>query len=173
VTRRFERLDTHDVRRFRSGEHLLDQYLRKHAAINARRGIGSTWVLVRSPDDPVEWPEVLGYFTLSMAELPSAVAKAVLGDDLPAYPVPVALIGRLARDERAKGAGIGEALIGEALHRILEASELVACTGVIVDAKNADLVHFYARYGFTPTAPDGYPRRCFLPLSVARAARSR
>lgn len=171
MSRRVELLGAHDVRRFRCGENALDHYLRKHAASNTTRGIGRTYVLLRSDADPAVWPEVVGYFTLSMAELPSDVAKAVMGDDLPAYSIPVALIGRLARDERARGAGIGEALLGEAVKLVLDASHLVACAGLLTDAKNENALTFYMRFGFVPTTQQGFPRRCFLPLSTLAAAR--
>lgn len=170
MSRKLELLGAHDVRRFRCGEHALDLYLRKHAAPNATRGVGRTFVLLRADDDPSEWPQVLGYFTLSMAELPSAVAKTIIGDDLPAYAIPVALIGRLARDERARGGGIGEILLGEALRQVVAASKLVACVGVVTDAKNESALAFYERYGFVPTSQDGFPRRCLLPLSTLAAA---
>lgn len=170
MSRRLELLSAHDVRRFRCGEHALDLYLRKHAAPNATRGVGRTFVLLRADDDPPEWPQVLGYFTLSMAQLPSEVLRVIIGDDLPAYPIPVALLGRLARDERARGGGIGEELLGAALGRIVAASRLVACVGVVTDAKNEGALAFYERYGFVPTSKDGFPRRCFLPLPTLDAA---
>lgn len=42
--------------------------------------------------------------------------------------MPVALIGRLAVDERARGGRLGETLLLDALARVVEASQLIACS---------------------------------------------
>ncbi len=54
----------------------------------------------------------------------------------PKYPLPVALIGRLAVDSRAKGRGFGRLLLSDAIARIEAVAESVGCFGVIVDAKD-------------------------------------
>lgn len=56
-------------------------------------------------------PAVLGFYTLSMASVTSQEAASVLERRLPRYPMPVALIGRLAVDERARGRRHGETLL--------------------------------------------------------------
>jgi predicted GNAT family N-acyltransferase len=97
-----------------------------------------------------------------------------LRDDLPKYPLPVALIGRLAVDKRAKGRGFGNVLMGDALARILAASETVGCFGVIVDAKDERAVGFYQRLGFVALGEQGkYPQRMFLELPTIRMADDR
>ena len=58
----------------------------------------------------------------------------------------------------------------DALHRVLDAAELVACMGIIVDAKDETAAGFYARYGFVALQTAAWPRRMFLPLATARAA---
>lgn len=73
-------------------------------------------------------------------------------------------------DERARGRRIGEGLLLDALARVVEASHLVACLGIIVDAKTEDAVAFYERYGFAQLEDTEWPRRMFLALAVAQAA---
>ena len=50
--------------------------------------------------------------------------------------MPVARIGRLAVDERARGRRLGESLLIDALHRVVVAAETIGCLGILVDAKD-------------------------------------
>ena len=162
-----------DVRGFKSGVNALDNYLRRHATGNAEAGFGATHVILRAPDDPPAWPEVIGYFTLSMAHVPPDVVGLLIGRKVPGYPLPVALIGRLAVDRRAQGRRIGEALLVTALRYVHEASRFVACAAIVVDAKDQAAANFYARYGFHALgASDGvFPRRLAIPMGTVRELR--
>lgn len=94
---------------FSCGKHSLDDYFRRHAVANDGIGIGRAYVMRRGPNDPAHLPPVLGFYTLSMATAESAQITAALQKKLPKYPMPVALIGRLARDHRAQGLRAGAA----------------------------------------------------------------
>lgn len=78
-------------------------------------------------------------------------------------------IGRLAVDERARGRRLGEALLLDALLRVVTAAEIVACLGIIVDAKDEDAERFYANYDYVTVDASSWPRRMFLPIDVARS----
>lgn len=112
---------------------------------------------------------MLGFYTLSMAVADSAPIADVLQKKLPRYPMPVALIGRLAIDTRAQGMRLGESLLIDALRRVVDAAGLVGCTGVIVDAKDDAAERFYTKYDFA-TIAETWPRRMFLPLATAKSA---
>lgn len=73
--------------------------------------------------------------------------------------MPAALIGRLAVDDRARGRGCGERLLVDALQRVVDASELLGCLGIIVDAKDEDAERFYVKYDFITLHSEGWPRR--------------
>jgi hypothetical protein len=107
----------------------------RHAVTNDRAGISRAYVLRRREGDATELPAVLGFYTLSMAVIESVSIAEVLAMKLPMYPMPVALIGRLAVDQRAHGRRLGETLLLDALHRVVDAAGLVGCTGII-DAKD-------------------------------------
>ena len=95
---------------------------------------------------------------MQLNNVPAEVAKK-----LPRYPlVPTTLIGRLAVSIDFRGQGHGETLLTDALHRILQHSGEVASAGVIVDAKDAEAVSFYKKYGFLEL-PE-IERRLFLPM---------
>ena len=146
----------------------LDDFFRRHALTNSRRGLGKTFVM-RSVDP--KSPALLGFYTLSMAAIEGRRLPAALRAGLPRYPLPVGLIGRLAISRRAQGRGHGEALLADALTRIIAAAETVGCFGVIVDAKDTRAEAFYEKYGFV-TLDDaaGYPKRMFLPMTSILAA---
>ena len=156
---------------FRCGKHPLDDYFSRHAVKNDQTSVGRAYVLRRGDDDDAMLPAVFGFYTLSMASVSSEQAATVLRMKLPKYPMPVALIGRLAVDERARGGGrrLGGRLLLDALRRGVDAAELLGCVGIIVDAKDADGEAFYAKYDFV-TVTAQWPRRMFLSIDTARDA---
>ena len=78
----------------------------------------------------------------------SADIASAVSTKLPRYPMPAALIGRLAVDERARGRRLGEQLLIDALRRVVDAAETIGCLGVIVDAKDEEAEAFYSKYDF-------------------------
>lgn len=76
---------------FRCGKHPLDDYFRRHAFDNDQRSIGRAYVVEAPPDDVAAGlPEVIGFYTLSMAAAVSTDVASVVGEKLPRYPMPVA-----------------------------------------------------------------------------------
>ena len=167
-TVRVEATDT--ISGLRSGHHALDDYFARHALPNDAAGISRAYVRRRSPNDDASLPVVLGFYTVSMATASATDVSKAITHRLPKYPLPVALIGRLAVDERARGLRVGEQLLLDALQRVLAAAELVACLGVIVDAKDESAAAFYSKYGFVSLTVEVWPQRMFLSLTTARAA---
>lgn len=151
---------------FRCGKHPLDDYFARHAVANDRSGVSKAFVLPGRVE--AGEPEVLGYYTLSMALLGSAEASSVLKSRLPRYPMPVALIGRLAVHEQTRGRGLGELLVGDAFDRVLALADQIGCLGIVVDAKDEDAERFYLKYAFTTVETANFPRRMFLPLAALR-----
>lgn len=161
-------LSAEDVRSgFRSGVHPLDDYFKRHALANDRAGISRCFVL--RPEGP-DLPPVCGFYTLSMAAVHADALRAILRDRLPRYPLPVALIGRLAVDERCRGRRFGESLLVDALSRVVGVSESVGCVGVIVDAKDESAERYYLKYDFAVIEAEGWPRRMFLSVTTAQGA---
>ena len=66
---------------------------------------------------------------------------------VPAYPLPILRISRLAVDERDQGSGIGRLLLRAMFGLALDLRDRFGCMGVIVDAK-PDAVGFYEGLGF-------------------------
>ncbi len=159
---------------FRCGQHPLDDYFKRHALANDQLGASCAYVMRRSAEHPPSWPKVLGFYTLSMSLLEASQAAPHLeAAALPRYPLPVALVGRLAVDKRVHGQKLGVGLLLDALRRVLRVSDHIGCVGVVVDAKHEDAERFYRAHGFTTLqGQEAWPRKMFLPIQHARAALS-
>jgi predicted GNAT family N-acyltransferase len=112
-----------------------------------------------------ETHHVIGYYTLSSESLgreaiPSKIIKQIPKN----YNAPVILLGRLARDLSAKGSGLGEHLLLDALFRSYNLSnESIGAMAVVVDPIHEAAKAFYRKYGFL-LLPDS--DKMFLPMKV-------
>lgn len=153
----------HDRAVFSCGVKELDEWFRKRAGQDERRNVARVF-LALDENEGVAGFYSLSAFTLSISEVPDNIAAK-----LPRYDrIPVALIGRLARDERRRGEGIGELLLADAIRRILGAAQDLAVFAIIVDAKNEAASQFYRSFGFIPFPAN--PSRLFMLTSTAAAA---
>jgi GNAT superfamily N-acetyltransferase len=148
----------HDRGGFDCGIPELNEYLQRYADQHRRRGVTSVYVLT----DDATPAQILGYYTLSAAEVDASSLNEADRKRLPRYPVPCFRMGRLACRADRQGQGIGKLLLGCAVDRCLKAREQVAAWALIVDAKNRDAQAFYQHYGFAPFA--GQPLTLYLPL---------
>jgi hypothetical protein len=103
-------------------------------------------------------------FTLTIESLPDRLAHK-----LPRYEaIPTALIGRLARHERAIDSGIGDLLVADVVKRVLAAAESVAAYAIVVDADDERGRRFHESHGFISLP--SRPNRLFLLTETAAAA---
>lgn len=149
-----------DVDAFACGHPSLDDYIRRYASQDLRRNLARVFVAV--PLD--EARRLAGFFTLSAASVSCSELPERLARKLPRYPVPVALIGRLAVDRRYQGKGLGSVLLADACRRVAQASSALAVVGIIVDAKDAAACSFYGHFGFQPLP--GQTQRLLLPAAA-------
>jgi len=108
---------------------------------------------------------VCGFFTLSMASI--RPTEFPPDPSLPRHPLPVAMLGRLARHDDRKG--IGETLMIDALRRVLALDREIGCLGVMLHAVNAGLVAYYQRFGFEALPRTSFPRAMFLAMASLTA----
>lgn len=153
----------HDCRAFDCGQPALNHYLRHQASQDRRRNVNRVFVARREHSS-----EVVGYFSLSAASFGKRELPADLARRLPHYPVPAALLGRLAVDQGQQGRGLGQHLMIDAFWRVLRASDDLALYGLIVDAKDDSARAFYLHHGFTEFPET--PSRLFMPLGTIRQA---
>ena len=150
----------HDRTAFSCGLPELDRYLARQAGQDVRRRISRVFVCTTGEADAI-----LGFYTLSALSIDLSSLPEQFSRKLPRYPVPCALIGRLAVDRSAHGRGLGRMLLADAIKRTVVASQTVAMHALIVDAANEDARRFYEKFGFVPLTDD--PMRLFLPLGHA------
>ncbi|HEY1505100.1 MAG TPA: GNAT family N-acetyltransferase [Stellaceae bacterium] len=161
-----EPLARHDRGDFSCGVAALDEWFTHRAGQDERRSVARVFVAV---DDRlgVAGFYSLSAFTLAIGDLPSAWAKR-----LPRYGlIPAALIGRLARDRRLRGQGIGGLLLADAIRRVLDAARTLAVFAIVVEAMDEDAAAFYRAFGFV-----SFPSRSlrlFMPVQDAAAALAR
>lgn len=158
MTYRIRPLDDEcEVARFRCGEVALDTYLCRYASQDIKRGVARIFVAT-----PAEMPgEVAGFYALSAASIAAEQLPEALRRKLPRYPVPAALLGRLAVGEAYQGRGLGSILLADACMRVAAASQTLAVAAILVDAKSPAAAAFYRHFGFV--ALPGQGTRLMLP----------
>jgi hypothetical protein len=164
-----EPLGKHDRAAFSCGVAALDDWFRSRAGQHERRNVARVFVAIDERFGVVGFYS-LGSFALSIPDLPEVHAKRLPRYDL----IPAALIGRLARDLRVAGEGVGDLLLADAVRRILGAARSVAVFAIVVDAIDERAAAFYRGFGFSPFPTR--PLRLFMPASdaieaIARATR--
>jgi predicted N-acetyltransferase YhbS len=145
----------HDRRNFDCGVEELNSYLQRYSSQHERKGIGRTYVATKDLETLV-----LGYYTISS----SAVGFDVVPENLPRHSVPVALLGRLAVDNTARGQGLGETLLIHALRSAQRAARIVGIYAVVVDALDESARSFYMKYGFNELKDDKL--HLYLPMKT-------
>lgn len=152
--------ERHDRAGFFCGVPALDDYLHRLAAQHVRKGMTTVHVLV----DDAAPASILGYYTLSAAEVDSVELHAGERKRLPRYPIPCFRLGRLACRADRRGTGLGKLLVAGAVERCLRAKIQVAAYALIVDAKDEMAANFYRHYGFTACASNSL--MLYLPLGA-------
>ena len=161
-----EPLGKHDRAAFSCGVASLDDWFRLRAGQDEKRNVARVFVAIDDQGGIVGFYS-LSSFTLTIADLPPDYAKR-----LPRYDaIPAALIGRLARDEKVRGEGIGELLLADAVRRVIGAARSLAIFAIVVEATDENAAAFYRDFGFMPFP--NRPLRLFMPASEAAEAVSR
>ena len=152
---------THNRKAFECEEQQLTDYIKKQVSQDIKKRLAVCFVAIDSDNN------VIGYYTLSSESLgreqiPDKYLKKVPQN----YNAPVILLGRLARNITAKGTGLGEHLLLDALFRAFTLSEeSIGAMAVIVDPMNQFAIKFYKKYGFEQL-PDS--EKMFLPMSTIK-----
>ena len=138
---------THDLSRFDCGSAPLNNWL-KSSALQSEGQSARTYVAC-------ETNVVVGYYCISTGsvERRSLPSKLKRQQRLPNQ-IPVAIIGRLARDISYKGTGLGLDLLHDALRRIVSASEIIGVRCVLVHAIDEAAAKFWKDREFIEY-PDG------------------
>ena len=140
----------HDRTAFACGEPTLDRYLKEQASQHYRDGVATTHVLLDDEDSA----RILGFYTLSAAQIALTDISEIDRRRLPRYPVPAARLARLAVSSTEQGNGFGSLLIAHAVERCMRLRDELGIRLLVVDALSERAARFYTAYGFTPTSGD-------------------
>ena len=152
---------SHDRSAFSCGKPALDKFIQELATQYERRDMGRIFVATLPPS-----PAVLGYYTIAAGAVALENLPAEAAHKLPRHPIPVALVGRLAVVEKARGQGLGKLLLLDALHRSSRLADQAGIFAVEVHALDEEARQFYLKYGFTSLADD--LRHLYLPMKTVR-----
>ena len=120
----------------------LDRFFKRFAGQNQfKHHVGTTYVAE-------EAGLLVGFATVSAAQVEIRDLPPAKHGRLPRYPLPVLRLARLAVDKRAQGRGVGLTLLKAVFVMARAMAGDFGCIGVVVDAK-PQAVAFYERYGFT------------------------
>lgn len=145
---------------FDCGKPPLNDFLKQQALKNEGKASRTYVILAQTGEDA---GKVVAYYTLA--------AGAVSHDNAPGWakrnmpdPLPAAVLGRLATDNKHQGKGIGKHLLREAMQRSLEFSQKVGVRVLIVHAIDDEAISFYVPFGFRRFPTDS--RTLFLPIET-------
>ena len=83
------------------------------------------------------------------------------------HPVPVMILARLAVDLQHQGAGLGKALLKDALLRTAQAADIAGIRALLVHAKDEPAKQWYLNWEFEPSPSD--PFHLFLLIKDIKA----
>jgi len=160
---RIEKLQRgHAVDGFDCGREALNQFFTRYAFQNQQAGASITSLALNEQD------EVVGYYTLVVAEVRYDDAPGRLTKGLARHPVPLMLLARLAVSTAEQGKGMGAGLLKDAMLRTLQAADIAGIRALAVHAKDDEAKPFYEHFNFIASPTDPY--HLFLLLKDVRAS---
>ncbi len=138
--------DHHGLDQFSCGVPGLDTWLKKRARQNERSRASRTYVLCNND-------KVIGYYALASGSIAAKEAPGKMKRNMP-DPIPVMVLGRLAIDQQYQGKQLGNALLRDAILRILQAAEIAGIKAIIVHAISEEAKKFYLNCGFIVSPAD-------------------
>ena len=132
--------DHHNFDAFNCVVPSLDDWLKKRVRSNERSRAARTYVLY-------DGDRVIGYYVLASDSLANNIAPGKIKRNRP-DPIPVMVLGRLAIDQEYQGNKLGDALLREAILRVLQAADIAGIKAILVHAISEDAKKFYIDRGF-------------------------
>jgi GNAT superfamily N-acetyltransferase len=145
---------------FSCGNDELDRYFRERATQDEKRHVARSYTMVE-----IATGIVAGYYTIAATSVDLSALPPDLARTLPRYPAaPAILLGRLARDLRFRGRGVGELLLANALQLCHRIADELGALGIVVDAIDEAARTFCERHEFSRFPEQPY--RLFFPFAT-------
>jgi GNAT superfamily N-acetyltransferase len=142
---------TDNVASFDCGNGALNQFLQRFAVMNQKANSAQTYVCCE-----LGTTVVAGFYSLVVGSVEPAAASIRAAKGLAQHPVPVMILARLAIDQKHQSAGLGRALLKDALLRTVQAAGIAGIRAVLVHAKDDAARTWYLHWGFEPSPTDPY-----------------
>lgn len=154
----------HLLRQFDCGKAIMNQFLVRFAQKHAKLGLSRTKVLATNDNDR---QTVAAYYTLAATTLYRS--DIIPSQSLPSYPIPTALIARLAVNRQFQGQRLGEKTLITALENAVQLSDNgLPMYGVALDVLDDDAMGFYRQFDFFSLTNDKEYRRLFVSIQTLR-----
>ena len=148
------------VESFDCGQIALNQFLQRVALVNQKSNSAQTYVSCHSGS-------VVGFYSLAVGSIEPSKAAPRVTKGIPQHPVPVMILARLAVDLQHQGAGLGKALLKDALLRTAQAADIAGIRALLVHAKDESARQWYLNWEFEPSPSD--PFHLFLLMKDIKA----
>ena len=139
-------LATNVTDEFDCGEPVLNDWLKKRALKNESPGASRTFVVCQDN-------KVVGYYVLATGSVMHQNAPSKVRRNM-SDPIPVMILGRLAVSQDMQSAGLGRALLRDAILRTLGVSKQVGIKALLVHALSDAAHKFYRQCGFIESPLD-------------------
>jgi GNAT superfamily N-acetyltransferase len=150
LTPKIEKLRAdHAIQAFDCGNQGLNRFLHQYALLNQTNGSASTYVGLADQ-------EVIGYYSLAAGAVEYEHAPERITKGLAHHPVPIALLARLAVDQKWQKRGVGAGLLKDATLRIIQAADSLGIRALAVHAKEDTAKTFYEHFDFISSKVDPY-----------------
>ncbi len=130
----------HNLDQFTYGVSNLDDWLKKRSRSNERKRASRTYVLCNDK-------RVIGYYSLATGALARKDAPRTIRRNMPTS-IPIMVLASLAIDHEYQGNGLGDALLRDAIIRIMQAASIAGIKAVLVHAISEEAKKFYLERGF-------------------------
>jgi GNAT superfamily N-acetyltransferase len=137
----------HDLDPFDCGQEALNRFLKRFAFTSQQANASQTYV-------GVDADQVIGYYTLVVAEISPSEAPERVRKGLARHPIPLMLLTRLAVACQWQGKGVAAGLLKDAMLRTLQAAEIAGIRALAAHAKDVEAQNFYVHFGFLPSPTD-------------------
>lgn len=131
----------HMLDSFDCGRLSLDDWLVRHARQAQASGSARTYVVA-------DGMRVVGYYSLTVGQIDTIEAPERIRKGMGAYPIPVAILARMAVARRDQGRGIGLGMLQDAIRRTLAIAEQAGVRALLTHPIDEEASQFYMRFGF-------------------------
>jgi GNAT superfamily N-acetyltransferase len=145
---------------FDCGQSSLNQFLQRFALVNQKSNSAQTYVSCHGG-------AVVGFYSLAVGSVEPSHAAQRVTKGIAKHPVPVMILARLAVDLQHQGAGLGKALLKDALLRTAQAADIAGIRALFVHAKDEPAKQWYLNWEFEPSPSD--PFHLFLLIKDIKA----